>query len=71
MYSCSVTANMSKSLDNGDRFYSILHASRVFLLNNNNNNNTHISSLALLSLTMHPQLWEELLTFKPKCTLPF
>ena len=37
----------------------------------NNNNNTHIAAIAPLPLTTHPQSWAELLTFGPKCTLPF
>ena len=36
---------------------------------NNNNNNTQIAAIALPPLTTHPQLWAELLTFKPKCTI--
>ena len=39
--------------------------------NNNNNNNTHIAATAPLPLTTHPRWWVELLTFGPKCTLPF
>ena len=35
----------------------------------NNNNNTQIAAIALPPLTTHPQLWAELLTFKPKCTI--
>ena len=31
-------------------------------------NSTQIAAIALLLLSMHPQLWVELLTFKPKCT---
>ena len=41
----------------------------LFSNNNNNNNNTQIAAIALLPLTTHPQLWAELLTFKPKCTI--
>ena len=37
----------------------------------NNNNNTHIAAIAPLPLTTHPRWWAELLTFGPKCTLPF
>ena len=33
--------------------------------------NTHIAAIAPLPLTTHPQWWAELLTFGPKCTLPF
>ena len=36
--------------------------------NNINNNNTQIAAIALPPSTTHPQLWAELLTFKPKCT---
>ena len=32
-----------------------------------NNNNTQIAAIALPPSTTHPQLWAELLTFKPKC----
>ena len=39
------------------------------LYNNNNNNNTQIAAIALPPSTTHPQLWAELLTFKPKCTI--
>ena len=39
--------------------------------NNNNNINVHIAAIAPLPLTMHPRSWAELLTFGPKCTLPF
>ena len=39
--------------------------------NNNNNNNTHVAVIVPLPLTMPPQSWAELLTFRPKCTLPF
>ena len=35
------------------------------------NNNTHIAAIAPLPLTTHPWQWAELLTFGPKCTLPF
>ena len=35
----------------------------------NYNNNTQIAAIALLPSTTHPQLWAELLTFKPKCTI--
>ena len=35
----------------------------------NNNNNTQIAAIALPPSTTHPQLWAELLTFKPKCTI--
>ena len=35
----------------------------------NNYNNTQIAAIALPPLTTHPQLWAELLTFKPKCTI--
>ena len=34
-----------------------------------NNNNTQIAAIALPPSTTHPQLWAELLTFKPKCTI--
>ena len=37
--------------------------------NNNNNNNTQIAAIVLPPSTTHPQLWAELLTFKPKCTI--
>ena len=37
--------------------------------NNNNNNNTQIAAIALPPSTTDPQLWAELLTFKPKCTI--
>ena len=37
----------------------------------NSNNNTHIAALAPLPLTTHPRSWAKLLTFGPKCTLPF
>ena len=30
--------------------------------------NTLIAAIPLLPLTTHPQLWVQLLTFKPKCT---
>ena len=39
-----------------------MHACRVL------NNNTQIAAIAPSPLTMHPQLWAELLTFEPKCT---
>ena len=32
-------------------------------------NNTQIAAVALPPSTTHPQLWAELLTFKPKCTI--
>ena len=32
-------------------------------------NNTQIVAIALPPLTTHPQLWPELLTSKPKCTI--
>ena len=41
----------------------------VIIRNNNNNNNTQIAAIALPPSTTHPQLWAELLTFKPKCTI--
>ena len=34
-----------------------------------NNDNTLIVAISLPTSTTHPQLWEELLTFKPKCTI--
>ena len=34
-------------------------------------NNTHIAAIAPLPLATHPRSWAELLTFGPKCTLPF
>ena len=33
------------------------------------NNNTQIAAIALPPSTTHPQLWAELLTFKPKCII--
>ena len=43
--------------------------STLYNNNNNNNNNTQIAAIVLPPLTTHPQLWAELLTFKPKCTI--
>ena len=34
-----------------------------------NHNNTQIAAIVLPPSTTHPQLWAELLTFKPKCTI--
>ena len=46
----------------------ILHKDQLCIPSNNN---THIAAIAPLPLTTHPRWWAELLTFGPKCTLPF
>ena len=40
-----------------------------FSRNTYNNNNTQIAAIAVPPSTTHLQLWAELLTFKPKCTI--
>ena len=67
---CSLEhVNVYDSIHSGDIYTRVYKKADGSHTLHNNNNNTQITAIALPPSTMHPQLWAELLTFKPKCTI--